>query len=162
MSLKEDIISLLRKYGIVKSAEPEKEEMISYEVIYEPDTVDTQGEWMSAATLEKACIDFNEVLKDGGVASNLFHVADGDWFTIEDTWIQKEFDVTVEGSGEPIKAGTWIAKIQYHDEDVWSLKKSNHLGGVSVSCWGKLNKDTGELTNLIFEEPEKATEDDKE
>ena len=57
----------------------------------------------------------------------------------------------MEGTGEPIKAGTWVAKIKYHDKDLWELKKAGVLGGVSIGGRGKVDKTTGEITYITFE-----------
>lgn len=151
MDIIKEIKLVLQKHGILKSDSP-VEEMISYEVVYEPDTVDSHGHWMSKDTLEKGCSEFNKNLKEGIVKSNLFHLEDTDMFTVEDTWIHKEFDVSVDATGEKIKAGTWISKIQYHDENLWKLKKANVIGGVSIGAKGFLNEETGEITNLKFDE----------
>lgn len=158
-NFKNEFISLLKKFGIIKNDTSSKpEEMISYEVIYEADTKDSHGEWMSRETLEKACVDFNKNLEKGNVVPNLFHVTETDTFEIVDTWIHKEFDVTVDGTGEPIKAGTWIGKIQYLNEDLWELKKMGVLGGVSIGGKGVLNEETGELTNISFDYTEETDE----
>ena len=139
--------SLLKKHGIIK----QKEEMISYEVVYVPNEKDSHNEWMSVETVEKACTNFNENLAAGKVVPNLFHISETDTISILDTWIQKEFDVTVDGTGEPIKAGTWVAKIKYNDPDLWELKKQGVIGGVSIGARGVLNEETGELTNITFD-----------
>lgn len=155
-SLKEKIVSLLKEYGVIKAdetvADEPKEEMISYEVIYEPEVKDRHGQWASKETLEKACENFNKNLKEGNVKSNFFHVKDTDHFTVEDSWIQKELDVLVEETGEKIKAGTWVAKLKYHNPELWELKKSGILGGVSIGAMAEVNKETGELTNISFDD----------
>lgn len=133
---------------IRKSAQP-AEEMISYEVIYEPDTPDAHGQWMSKETLAKAQEDFAKAQAIGAVTENLFHQQDTDCFKIVDHWIQKEFDVTVAETGEVIKAGTWVAKVQYTPE-IWELKKAGIVGGLSLQCGGMLIESTGELTDLNF------------
>lgn len=148
MSFIEDFKNLLKSYNIIKS--DKQEEMVSYEVVYESDTLDSHGQWMSRETIEKACDDFNKHLKEGIVKSNLFHVADTETFTVEDTWIHKELDVIVKGTEQPIKAGTWIAKVKYHDKDLWELKKANVIGGVSISGKGYVNEETGEITEVTF------------
>ena len=127
------------------------EEMVSYEVVYEPLVKDAHGEWMSEATIEKACTNFNKNLEKGIVNPNLFHLKDTDTFTIESTWVQKELDVKVVQTGEIIKAGTWVAKIKYNDESLWNLKKQGILGGVSIGGKGNINQDTGEITNVTFD-----------
>lgn len=127
------------------------EEMVSYEVVYEPLVKDAHGEWMSEATIADACENFNKNLEKGVVNSNLFHLENTDAFTIESTWVQKELDVKVVQTGEVIKAGTWIAKIKYHSEDLWNLKKAGVIGGVSIGGKGKINQKTGEITNVTFD-----------
>mgnify|MGYP001323103339 CR=1 FL=1 len=127
------------------------EEMVSYEVVYEPFIKDAHGQWMSDTTLQKACENFNENLKKGVVQPNLFHLENTKAFTIEDSWIQKELDVVVEATGEKIKAGTWICKLKYHDNDLWTLKKAGVVGGVSIGARGSVNHETGEITNVTFD-----------
>ena len=127
------------------------EEMVSYEVIYEPFTKDAHGEWMSDKTIEKAMENFNKNLEKGIVQPNLFHLKDTESFTIESTWIQKELDVKVIQTDEIIKAGTWVAKIRYNDADLWQLKKAGVVGGVSIGAVGTINQDTGEITNVKFD-----------
>lgn len=136
-----------QKVEVIKASE----EMVSYEVVYEPFTKDAHGQWMSDKTLTKACENFNKNLEKGVVKPNLFHLENTDTFTIEDTWIQKELDVVVESTGEKIKAGTWIAKIKYNSDDLWTLKKSGIIGGVSIGARANVNKETGEITNVTFE-----------
>lgn len=139
--------SLMEDWGLI---EPE-EEQISYDVVYEPNTKDEHGQWMSEEEVKKACDNFNKNLEEGVVKANLFHLADTELFSIEDSWIHKEFDVTVDGTGQPIKAGTWVAKLRYHDEDLWALKKAGVLGGVSFGGKAYVNEETGEITDLSFD-----------
>ena len=127
------------------------EEMVSYEVIYEPFTKDAHGEWMSDKTIEKAMENFNKNLEKGVVQPNLFHLKNTEAFTIESTWIQKELDVKVLQTDEIIKAGTWVAKLKYNDADLWQLKKSGVVGGVSIGAVGTINQTTGEITNVKFD-----------
>ena len=137
----------------VQEQKPETldEEMVSYEVIYEPFTKDAHGEWMSDKTIEKAMENFNKNLEKGIVQPNLFHLKNTEAFTIESTWIQKELDVKVIQTDEIIKAGTWVAKIRYNDADLWQLKKSGVVGGVSIGAVGTINRITGEITNVKFD-----------
>lgn len=135
---------------VQKSAEPLTDEMVSYEVIYEPDTPDAHGQWMTKDTLEKAHIAFKKAQDIGAVTENLFHIFDTDTFSIVDHWIQKEFDVTVADTGEVIKAGTWVAKVQYNTPEVWEMKKAGIYGGLSLQCGGMLDEETGELSDLNF------------
>lgn len=147
--------AISKAFGEVESEQKidvfKQEEMISYEVVYEPLVKDAHGEWMSESTLQDACDNFNANLLKGKVKSNLFHLQETDSFTIESTWIQKEFDVLVEETGEKIKAGSWVCKIKYHNEDLWNLKKEGVIGGVSIGGKGVINQETGEITNVSFD-----------
>lgn len=146
----------LKKTAIQKNAKPVSvvkdagEQMISYEVIYEPNTMDAHGEWMSPETIIKGKESFDAARAAGLVKENLFHIVETDAFTIEKTWIQEEFDVVVIGSEQIIKAGTWVAKVKYNDPELWLLKKANAVGGLSIQCSGYTDKETGEITGLDF------------
>lgn len=146
----------LKKTAIQKNAKPVSvvkdagEQMISYEVIYEPNTKDAHGEWMSPETIVKGKENFDAARAAGLVKENLFHIVETDAFTIEKTWIQEEFDVVVIGSEQIIKAGTWVAKVKYNDPELWLLKKANAVGGLSIQCSGYTDKETGEITGLDF------------
>lgn len=160
MELKDKLLSAFSEFleKAIGSTQAEQqpelvdEEMVSYEVVYEPFTKDAHGEWMSDKTIEKACENFNKNLEKGVVQPNLFHLKNTDAFSIESTWIQKELDVKVVQTGEVIKAGTWVAKIRYNDDNLWNLKKQGVVGGVSIGAKGTINKDTGEITNVKFDE----------
>lgn len=149
LSKKDAISKAVGLVPIQKSATP-AEEMISYEIIYEPNIPDAHGQWMSKDTLVKAQAEFKKAQDVGAVTENLYHLFDTNVFTIVDHWIQPEFDVTVSETGEVIKAGSWVAKVQYNTQEVWELKKAQVVGGLSLQCGGTLNEDTGELYDLTF------------
>lgn len=146
---------IIKFFGDVSGSTPAdtlpNEEMISYEIVYEPDTKDAHNNWMSKDTIQRACENFNVNLKEGVVKSNLFHLENTELFTIEDTWIQKELDVIVAGTNEPIKAGSWVAKIKYNDEALWQLKKAGVIQGVSIGARGVINETSGEITCVTFD-----------
>lgn len=147
MNVKTEIQKEASVVSVQKDAD---EQMISYEVIYEPDAKDAHGEWMSAETIAKAKISFDKAHEAGIVKENLFHMIETDSFTIEKTWIQEEIDVVVIGTEQVIKAGTWVAKVKYNDPVLWDLKKSNVVGGLSIQCSGAINKETGEIRDVDF------------
>lgn len=160
--LMDSFMSLLEKaFGDTEQSTPDQrlkaEEMISYEVVYEPNVKDAHGEWMSVETVAKACDDFNQYLESGVVQPNLFHQENTDTFTIEKSWIVPEIDMVVEATGEKVKAGTWIAKIKYNSDHLWTLKKAGIVGGVSIGAIGKVNKKTGEITDVSFAPQQEAT-----
>jgi len=139
------------RLGIVKAKEDKEEEMISYEVVYEPNTKDAHNQWMSEDTIRKGCENFNANLAKGVVKPNLFHMKDTDQFEIVKTWINEELDVKVQGTEEAISKGSWVAMIKYNDSNLWELRKANIVQGVSIGCLGTVNDETGEITNLSFD-----------
>lgn len=141
---------LNKSTSVVSVQKDSGEQMISYEIIYEPDAKDAHGEWMSAETIVKAKASFDKAHEAGIVKENLFHMISTDSFTIEKTWIQEEIDVVVIGTEQIIKAGTWVAKVKYNDPVLWDLKKSNVVGGLSIQCSGVIDEETGEITNVDF------------
>lgn len=140
-------IAASKKIDVKKATK--EDEMISYEIVYEPLEIDNHGEWMTAETIKKARDSFESARLSGAVIENLFHIADTDKFKIEQTWIQPEFDVSVVGTDQTIKAGSWVAKVSY-SPDLWELKKAGIISGLSVQCSARLNEKTGELTDLNF------------
>ena len=150
-TLLKSILNLFKDFGY-KEPEFVEEQMVSYEVVYEPDTKDAHGEWMSKDTIEKGCENFNSNLTSGIVKANLFHLGETDAFTIEKTWVHQDLDVIVKDTSQPIKAGTWLAKLKFHDKDVWELKKAGIIQGVSIGGKGMVNESTGEITQLSFDE----------
>lgn len=134
---------------VIKSAD--EEEMVAYEVVYEPDVKDAHGEWMSQETIIKACDNFNNNLLAGNVKPNLFHLSNTELFSIEKSWVQEEFDVIVEETGQLIKAGTWVVKIKYLDPDLWNLLKAGIIQGVSIGGRGIIDSETGEITEVTFD-----------
>lgn len=139
------------KQLVTKSSESiAADEMISYEIVYEPDVKDAHGEWMSADTIRAGRDNFELNRLAGNVKENLFHISPTDDFTIEKTWIQEELDVIVEGTEQKISAGSWVAKVKYNNNDLWNLKKSGIVGGLSIQCSGYISE-TGEITGLNFD-----------
>ncbi|BAV80912.1 hypothetical protein [Vibrio phage RYC] len=128
-----------------------EEEQIAVEVVYKPDEKDAHGEWMSEETIRKGYESFER----NEVAPNLFHLVDTDRFEFGDSNILEE-DTTYEVAGEAktLKKGTWIMETHYTDKELWELKKSGELGGLSLGGYGLRNEETGEITNLRFSEEE--------
>lgn len=147
--------TLLEKMGLFltqEEVEEDKEdEQITVEVVYEPDSVDAHGHWANKDEIRKACERFNEGYDTGVVQENLFHSENTDKFVILKSWIHEEVDVIAKDSGEEIKAGTWLAKIQYVDDKLWQYKKQGLIKGVSIGgAMANIDPDTGELTDITF------------
>lgn len=135
--------------SITKSAGLVEDEMISYEIVYEPMVEDVHGNWMTEETILKGRDNFEAAKAAGAVTENLFHMVDTNLYQIESTWVQQDLNVSVVETGQVIKAGSWVAKVKYSPE-LWDLKKSGVVGGLSIQCSGDVNIETGEITNLNF------------
>jgi len=117
------------------------EQMISVEMVYEPFALDAHNQWMSPSTIRQACQDFNTKLEKGVVKPNLFHLVETDKFTIIKSWIN---EVECFIGDKLVPEGSWLAKLQFHDNDLWEMHKSGETGGVSIGAQGRVlppNKD---------------------
>lgn len=117
------------------------------EVIMEPHTRDAHDNWYTPETIAKGRESYENNKET--IPSNLFHLVDTQSFSVEETYILEE-DTHFEAIDDVLKKGTWMAWTKYTDDEVWDLKKSGELGGLSPSCLGKVDKETGEITNLAF------------
>lgn len=111
----------------------DEEQMISIEMVYEPYVLDAHNQWMSPTTLRKACEDFNEKLREGKVLPNLFHIASTDKFEIVKSWIN---EVECKIGDKLVSEGSWLAKLKFHDKELWEMHKSGETGGVSIGAQG--------------------------
>ncbi|AUR89045.1 XkdF [Vibrio phage 1.121.O._10N.286.46.C4] len=107
---------------------------------------DAHESWYTPETIVKAQVSY-EANKES-VPSNLFHMEETEAFTVEETFILEED--TVYESGVEVAKGTMLGWIKYEDEELWEIKKSNSLGGMSPAFYGTTNKETGEITNIGF------------
>jgi len=143
-----DWVPLKKSTSSLSKAE---DEMVSYEIVMVPIEKDAHGEWTTPETIRKAQENFEINKAAGNITPNLYHMQDTDTYDIEKTWINEELDVLVDGTGQPIPAGSWVAKIKYLNEDLWSLKKAGIVQGLSIQGSGRINKETGEITDISFD-----------
>lgn len=113
---------------------------IVYGVVLEPATViegpdgqaviegpvDTQGEFVQAATIEQAAHDYLEFYQDVG----WMHLRETDAVVVE-SWISP-IDFVWPGTNEPIRAGTWLAAIKVRDPVVRQQIAEGKLRGFSI------------------------------
>lgn len=127
--------------------ETTEEQRRCLEVIMEPHTRDAHDNWYTPETIAKGRESFEK--NKQAIPSNLFHLVDTESFIVEETLLLDE-DTHYDAIDTTLKKGTWLAWTRYTDDEVWELKKSGDLGGLSPSCLGKVDKETGEITNLAF------------
>lgn len=117
------------------------------EVIMEPYKRDAHQNWYTRDTIQKGYESYENNKEN--IPANLFHLVDTESFIVEETFLLEE-DTHYEALDDTLVKGTWMAWTHYPDDEIWELKKSGELGGLSPSCLGKVDKETGEITNLAF------------
>ena len=111
------------KTNVVKSVNDELKQATF--IVLEPDEVDLHGDIVTVEEVRKACHNFNLFCRQ----PNLFHVQSTDAFDFVESYIMP---TEMQWGEYVVKAGTWVATIQVHDDDVWSDIKSGEIQGLSI------------------------------
>jgi len=125
------------KAALIKKSLNEEKRLATFLVLEPQDedytTSDLHGDWYDLDTVEDACHSFNRFCRK----ANLFHLVDTTAFEFVESYIT-ESDMLV--GEEPIKKGSWLAKIYVNKSDVgdlvWESIKSGEFNGLSVQCEG--------------------------
>lgn len=118
----------------------DKEKKLVYGVVYEPDTLDTQGEFASDAEIEKAA---HEFLADSRNI-DLQHNFKSEYGTVVESYIAP---VDFKIGDINIKKGSW-ALVTKANDDVWESIKKGQVTGYSMA---------GKATKTEVEEFQKQT-----
>lgn len=125
------------KAALLKKSLNEEKRLATFLVLEPQDedyiTSDLHGDWYDRDTVEDACHSFNRFCRK----ANLFHLVDTTAFEFVESYIT-ESDMLI--GEEPIKKGSWLAKIYVNKSDVgdlvWESIKSFEFNGLSVQCEG--------------------------
>ena len=125
------------KAALIKKSLNEEKRLATFLVLEPQDedytTSDLHGDWYDSDTVEDACHSFNRFCRK----ANLFHLVDTTAFEFVESYIT-ESDMLV--GEEPIKKGSWLAKIYVNESDagdlIWKSIKSGEFNGLSVQCEG--------------------------
>jgi hypothetical protein len=118
----DDEVAFNLEFGIAKVDEHQH---IVGGVVYEPDTVDVQGDYIEADDLREAAHWFME----NSQAVKLMHKGARIAAKVLESYIvQRAF---AEG-GQEIPEGAWYLKLRIQDEDAWGAVKSGRLTGFSL------------------------------
>ena len=113
--LKENVVD-------IKKADDEKQ--IVYGEVYVPNQRDTDGNWMTAATIEKMAHDFMENLRNTHIDKN--HDGEIDKGTVVESFIVRK--------GDPdYTEGAWVVGVHVSAPDVWEQVKKGELTGFSIA-----------------------------
>lgn len=96
-------------------------------IVMVPEETDLQGDITSEEEVRKACHNYNEFCRK----PNLFHIGATDTFSIAESYIAP-VDFTL--GEQAVTKGTWLATIQVHDDDLWTLIKSGEVSGLSIGA----------------------------
>ncbi|MGQ8922595.1 XkdF-like putative serine protease domain-containing protein [Bacillus halotolerans] len=107
---------------IVKEADEQK---LVYGIVYEPDTVDAHGDFMTAAEIEKAAHGF---LKDAREIDKQHDFQGGVGEVVESYVAPVDFEM----NGETIKKGSWVL-VTKASEEVWEQIKKGEITGYSMA-----------------------------
>ena len=107
---------------IAKEADEQK---LVYGIVYEPDTVDAHGDFMTAAEIEKAAHGF---LKDAREIDKQHDFQGGVGEVVESYVAPADFEM----NGEVIKKGSWVL-VTKASEEVWEQIKKGEITGSSMA-----------------------------
>lgn len=96
-------------------------------LVLSPEEVDLHGDIYSEDEIRKACHNFNS----HSMTANLFHLVETTSFSIVESYIS-QVDMVL---GETfIQKGSWMAVLQFNDDEIWEEVKAGNFTGVSVGC----------------------------
>lgn len=111
-------------------------------IVYEPLTVDTQGDYMTAEEIQKTA---HWYAKNGTGVDVQHDEKKLDGACVVESWIAKA-DFTLEKTD--IKKGTWLMTVEISDPDIWSKIEKGELTGFSMGGEGKYEEDEDEPEEL--------------
>ncbi len=108
------------------------EAMIAIEALYcAPDVADGHNEAMSLETIEGMVESCNKAIEDGRLSGGLFHNENTEDIEIIKAWVNP-CDCII-GETE-IPEGQPIVEVQFHNEDLWKMRKDGELKGLSIGA----------------------------
>lgn len=110
-----------------------------YGVVYEPDTVDTHGDWAAAEEIEKAAHNFMRNVRASGKWTNKDHKA-GEEGELSDVEIVESFIAPVafmyEGTDAVVKKGSWVIVSKVLNPDLQKAIESGDTAAYSMEGTG--------------------------
>lgn len=114
--------------AVILKADDEKHIITS--VVYEPNKVDSQGDFMTADTIEKMAIDYMENYQNVDIQHSY---KPNENLKVVESYIAKA-DFTI---GETtVKKGSWVMSTKVNDETVWGEIKKGNIDGYSIGGMG--------------------------
>ena len=120
-----------------------EEKKIVTGVVYEPNVVDSQGDFMDAETIEKTAYDYMENQQNIDIKHDF---KTNENLKVVESYITKS-DTTI--GNKNVKTGTWVMSVKINDDDVWEKVKKGEINGFSMGGTG---------VKEVVEEPVKKEE----
>ncbi len=112
---------------LAKSVIKDKRQFMA--VVLRPNHIDSDNNFYSEVTVEKACHEFNEHCRQ----ANLQHLFDTQLIHVAESYIAPA-DFTVED--QQFLKGDWVAVSDIRSDDLWDMCLSGEFTGYSVGCPG--------------------------
>ncbi|WP_277714231.1 XkdF-like putative serine protease domain-containing protein [Bacillus atrophaeus] len=106
-------------------AKAEDEQKLVYGIVYEPDTTDAHGDFMTVGEIEKAAHGF---LKDARQIDKQHDFQGGVGAVVESYVAPADFEM----NGETIKKGSWVL-VTKASEEIWEQIKKGEITGYSMA-----------------------------
>lgn len=123
-------VRLVQKSARVTKLESGEEERFILGVVLEPDTVDSQGDTISAEQIRLACHRYMENHANVGLQHQVF--VNGKVKILENYLAPVDFTI----GDQLIKAGTWLMAFRVLDDSIWAAVKEGLLNGLSIGGTG--------------------------
>lgn len=107
----------------------DKKQQIVGGVVYEPDEVDTQGDYADKKEIEKAMYRFMEKYATNTKRIRINHKGKKIFFPIVESFIP---DHDTKKGDQPLKAGTWWLMIKITNDKIWDEIEKGTLTGFSM------------------------------
>ena len=115
-------------------------------VVYEPMSLDTQGDYMTADEIQKAA---HWYAKNGSGVDIQHDEEKLECAAVVESWIAKA-DFTLDKTD--IKKGTWLMTVEISDPDIWDKIEKGELNGFSMGGKGKYEEVEAEPEELTKSE----------
>lgn len=114
---------------IIRIAKADPKLHIVYGVVYEPNTIDSDGDWASAETIQRAAHGFLMEFGSVGVQHADESIMKARGISVVESYLWPSDGILGEQS---IKKGSWIIGAKIHDEFIWDQVMSGELTGFSM------------------------------
>ena len=114
-------------------------------IVYEPLVEDSQGDFMTADEIQKACYWF---AKNGDAVDIQHNFEAHNGISVVENWVEK---ADTEIDGEKIVKGTWLVTAEVSDNDIWNKITKGEITGFSMGGTGKYSEEDVDLESVTKE-----------